>query len=56
MKSILPPHSFLSEPGGFTIFESGDETEIIKYCRDYSPVLKVKVIPIVDSMKYVELF
>lgn len=56
VKTLLPPHSYISEPGGFTIFESEDETEIIKYCRDYSPVLKVKVIPIVESMKYVELF
>lgn len=56
VKSLLPPHSFLSEPGGFTIFETDDEKDIIKYSRDYSPVLKVKVIPIVESMKYVELF
>jgi len=56
VKSLLPPYSFLSEPGGFTIFETEDEAEIVKYCRDYSPVLNVKVIPIVESMKFVELF
>ena len=56
VKSLLPPHSFLSEPGGFTIFETENEAEIVKYCRDYSPVLNVKVIPIVESMKFVELF
>jgi len=56
VKTIFPPHLFLTESKGFIIFESDDEMEIMKYHRDYSPVLKIKVIPIVEGSKAAELF
>jgi len=55
LKTLFPPHSIGGETKGFTIFESDDEDEIIKYILHYIPEMKIKVIPIFDSSNAVGL-
>jgi hypothetical protein len=54
LKTLFPPHSLGGEPKGFTIFESEDEAEIMKYVQHYSPDMRIRVVPIFDSAKAVE--
>ncbi|MFB0557622.1 MAG: DUF3303 domain-containing protein [Candidatus Bathyarchaeia archaeon] len=55
LKTLFPPHSMSGEPKGFTIFESDDEVEIMRYIQHYSPEMRIKVVPIFESSKAVEL-
>lgn len=55
LKTLFPPHSLGGEPKGFTIFESEDEAEIMKYIQHYSPEMKIRIVPIFESSKAVEL-
>jgi hypothetical protein len=53
---VFPEHSFLSEENmRFMIVETDDLEKIVKWEVDYLPVLKFKVIPIIESKKMNEL-
>jgi hypothetical protein len=43
------------EPKGFTIFESEDDEEIMRYVQHYSPEMSIRIVPIFESSKAVEL-
>ena len=55
LKTLFPPHSLGGEPKGFTIFESEDEEEIMRYVQHYSPEMSIRIVPIFESSKAVEL-
>lgn len=57
VKTLFPDHAFLTEPNkGFGVLEFEDEIDILRYERDYGPIVKLKFIPIVEGSKVIELF
>lgn len=59
MKTIFPPHTIADSPRGykgFTVFETNDIDDIMRYVTEYGLVAKVKVLPLLESKKSTELY
>ena len=59
VKTLLPPHTMADAPKGvrsFTVFETEDEEEIMKYVTEYGVISKVKIYPIWESSRGAETY
>lgn len=60
-KQIFPPH-YLSQPTetgnmkGMSIYEAVDEEKLIDYIMSFYPEMRIKIIPLLDAAKNVELY
>lgn len=52
---LLPPYALGGQTKGFSLFEDEDFERIEKYQHHYAPELKVKIFPIIEVTKLVEL-
>jgi hypothetical protein len=61
VKPITPSYHLgeVSETGmmkGITIYESDDEEKLIDYTVSYYPEMRIKIVPLMDSVKTSELY
>ena len=49
IKQLLPPHHIGGQPKGFTLIETDDPMDLIKFMGYYSPEMDFTMYPITDS-------
>jgi len=54
-KESLVQYQLLSEPKGFMIVETDDESKVWKWAAAYAPVLKYKISPIATRAEYEQM-
>ena len=55
-KILFPPHSLGGEWKGFTIYETDTPEPLLNLVLHYSPEEKMKFVPILESVKALELY
>jgi hypothetical protein len=54
LKQLFPPHHIGGQAKGFTLFETDDPMDLIKFMTYYSPEMSMKIYPITESAKSAE--
>lgn len=55
-KIVAGAYNFVGESKGFAVYETDNPEQLINMAMYYMPYMKVKWIPIIDSVKAVELY
>jgi hypothetical protein len=60
VKYIFPPHNLSTvnkkgNPNGIAIFETDDEEKLIDHILNHMPEMKIRIVPLLDAVKAMEL-